>query len=93
MLTYCVLTYCVLTYCVLTYCVLTYCVGSPAALAMLANVAPHVKQWSPACASLLPQMLAALAQPRVLFADPSHPDHLLAILEVITLTHLLPDLT
>ena len=56
----------------------------PAALALLANVAPHVKQWSAASAANLLAMLSALASPARLFASAAAPEHLIALLEVLT---------
>ena len=58
----------------------------PGALALLANIAPHVKQWASQCVGLLPRMLAALAAPPVLLADAGGAEHLIALLEAISLS-------
>ena len=58
----------------------------PGTLALLANIAPHVKAWSAHTASYLPQMLGRLASPSMLFSDANHPEHLISLLEAITLS-------
>ena len=55
----------------------------PAALAVLANITPHVKAYSAASANRLMLMLSACWDARFLLA-PSRPDHLIALLDVIS---------
>jgi len=56
----------------------------PAALAILNNIAPHVKQWSASSASSLLAMLSSLAAPATLFATPAAPEPMLALLEALS---------
>ena len=56
----------------------------PAALAVLANITPHVKAYSAASANRLMLMLSACWDARFLLGAPSRPDHLIALLDVIS---------
>ena len=55
----------------------------PSAIAILANIAPHVKAWSYPSVSGLFRMVGALASPSVFFATPSSPELLLTLLDVL----------
>ena len=56
----------------------------PAALAILANVAPHVKEWSYHAVYGLLRMAAALASPPVYFSSPTAPELLHGVLDTLT---------
>ena len=62
----------------------------PAALAVLANLVPHVKALSADSTGALLQCLAAFVQPAFLFGAPSRPEHLIALLEVVNAALLYP---
>ena len=56
----------------------------PAALALLSNLAPHARQYSYTSANLMLRMLSTLAAPAFILAGPKRPEHLIALVEVLS---------
>lgn len=56
----------------------------PAALAVLANLSPHVTHFSYSSSHLMLRMLAALSAPSFLLASSNRPEHLITLVDVLS---------
>ena len=59
---------------------------SESAVALLANIAPHVKTWSACSVGLLQQMVSATLRPRAFFATEYKAELLVLLVEVLHLS-------